>query len=162
MRGGAVCRRGAHRRALSRRPRHDLVAIRRRGPEHAVVRVLLRARPRNLGREPLKERQRVKRHRRRSIAPVPSQAIDHAPIRHERKSLGRDGWPRDMATQMLEPIALACWHEDFCVQRKALVVAAQRTGYELRADVAAPTEARDGWRAFGGQRGAVLDGCSAD
>ena len=70
---------------------------------------------------------------------MPSQAINHAPIRRERKPLGGDGGPRDIATQMLEPVALAGWHEDFFVQRKALVVAAQRAGHELRANVAAPT-----------------------
>ena len=63
---------------------------------------------------------------------------------------------------MLEAFALSLRHEHLCVQRKALVVKAQRAGQHRPASCAASAQTRDGRLALWLQGGATLDRGGAD
>ena len=66
--------------------------------------------------EPLDESQRVKRDRRRAIAPAATQAVDHATVGGKRESFAGDGRASDIAAQMFEPLPLPRGHADLGVQ----------------------------------------------
>ena len=46
----------------------------------------------------LEESQRIERDRRRAIAPVSAQAVDHAAVGCERESFTGDGWASDIGS----------------------------------------------------------------
>ncbi len=127
-----------------------------------MMSVLMRTRPGHESGQSLYESQRIKRYCRRAVAPVPAQAVDHTTVARERKPLCGDGGTRDITAQMLESLALTFWHEHLCIQRKALVVKAQRAGQHRPASGAASAETRDGRLALWLQGGAILDRGGAD
>ena len=66
--------------------------------------------------ESLDESQWVEGDRRRSIAPVATQPVDHATVGGKRESFAGDGRASDIAAQMFEPLALPRGHTDLGVQ----------------------------------------------
>ena len=67
----------------------------------------MRSRAWNERREAFEEDERLEDHMSGSVAPRPTEAVEDVAVLGEREALGRDGGTGDIATQVLEPVAIA-------------------------------------------------------